>query len=96
VRSWMQRLDLVSAAALKRGEIVCVTYRDAFSHRLILEQPLPTMPTEWQGLAFRHMTRRPVDLYAASSVLDAERLLAQLARQHGEWTLRRLQAEEAR
>ena len=96
MRSWMQRLDLVSAAALKRGEVLRVTYEDTFDHRLLLEQPLPTLPTEWQGLACRHMTRHPVDLYPASSVRDAERLLAQLARQHGDWTLQRAQADEAR
>ena len=61
----MQRLDLVSAVALKRGEVLRVTYEDSFSHRLLLEQPLPTLHTEWQGLAYvagRHMTRHPVDL----------------------------------
>ena len=47
----MQRLDLVSAVALKRGEVLRVTYEDSFSHRLLLEQPLPTLHTEWQGLA---------------------------------------------
>ena len=34
----MQRLDLVSAVvALKRGEVLRVTYEDTFSHRLLLE-----------------------------------------------------------
>jgi hypothetical protein len=91
----MQRLDLVSAvggAEATRGEVLRATYEDSFSHRLLLEQQLPTLPTEWQGLACRHMTtRHPVDVYPASSVLDAEKLLAQLARQHGDWTLQRVQ-----
>ena len=92
----MQRIDHASAAALKRGSVLSVHYADGFTHRIILEQPLPTLPTEWQGAAFRHTMRHPVDLYPAASVLDAERLLAQLAKQHGEWTLRRLREEEGR
>jgi hypothetical protein len=92
----MQRIDHASAAALKRGETLHVTYKDGFTHRLILEHPLPAMPTEWQGAAFRHMMRHPVDLYPASSVLDVVKLLAQQAKQHGVWSLQRHQAEEAR
>ena len=89
MKQGMQRIDHASAAALKRGEALRVTYRDAFSHRLILEEPLPAMPTAWQGGAFRHMTRHPVDVYVEHSVAAAERMIAQLAKQHGNWTLER-------
>ena len=91
-----QRLDHASAAALKRGDVLRAVYKDGFTHRLILEQPLPAMPTEWQRLAFRYEMRHPVDVYPASSVPDAEKLLAQQARQHGDWTLRCQPAEEVR
>ena len=47
----MMRIDPASAAALQQGEVLRVTYEDSFSHRLLLEQPLPTLHTEWQGLA---------------------------------------------
>ena len=83
----MQRIDHASAAALKRGDVLRAVYKDGFTHRLILEQPLPAMPTEWQKFAFRHMVRHPVDVYPVSSVADAEKLLAQQAKQHGDWTL---------
>jgi hypothetical protein len=85
----MQRIDHASAAALKRGETLHVTYKDGFTHRLILEEPLPAMPTEWQKLAFHHMMRHPVDVYPACSLADAEKLLAWQAKLHGEWTLQR-------
>ena len=92
----MQRIDHASAAALKRGETLHVTYKDDFTHRLQVEEPLPSMPTAWQGAAFRHTMRHPVDLYPAASVLDAERLLAQQAKQHGDWTLQHQPAGEGR
>jgi hypothetical protein len=44
------------------------------------------MPTVWQKLAFRHMMRHPVDVYVTHSVADAEKLLARLAKLHGDWT----------
>ena len=92
----MQRIDHASAAALKRGSVLSVHYADGFRHRLLIEEPLPVMPSAWQGAAFRYEMRHPVDVYPASSVLDAEKLLAQQAKQHGDWTLQCQQAEEAR
>ena len=86
------RIEHASAAALKLGEALHVTYEDGFSHWLLIEKPLPIMPTEWQGIAFRHhMTRHPVDVYPTNSVPDAEKLLAQLAKRHGVWSLQRVQ-----
>ena len=87
----MQRIDHANAAALKLGSVLGVHYADGFRHRLLVEEPLPTMPAAWQGLAFRHMTRHPVDVYVEHSVAGAERMLAHLARQHGGWTLERIQ-----
>lgn len=84
-----QRIDYANAAALKRGEVLNVMYKDNFRHRLLLEVPLPSLPTEWIGAAFRYLTRHPVDVYVAHSVTEAERMLAQLSKRHGEWTLER-------
>ena len=83
------RIDPASAAALKQGEVLRATYHDGFCHRLLLEEPLPPMPTEWQGTVFKHLTRHPVDVYLTSSVADAERMLEQLSRRHGDWILHR-------
>ena len=90
----MLRIDPASAAALKRKEIMRATYRDGFSHRLLLEEKLPPMPMEWQGAVFKHLTRHPIDVYLTTSVADAERVLARLAKQHGDWTLQRIQEAE--
>ena len=83
----MQRIDHSSAAALKLGSVLSVQYADGFRHRLIVEHPLPPMPAAWQGAAFRHLTRHPADVYLAHSVADAEKVLAQQAKRHGEWQL---------
>jgi hypothetical protein len=80
-------MDPASAAALKRKEIMRATYRDGFSHRLLLAEKLPPMPMEWQGAVFKYLTRHPIDVYLTTSVADAERVLARLAKQHGDWTL---------
>ena len=83
----MQRIEHASAAALKLGSVLSVHYADGFRHRLIIEDPLPPMPAAWQGAAFRHLTRHPADVYLTHSVADAEKVLAQQAKRHGEWQL---------
>jgi hypothetical protein len=94
----MQRLDHASAAALKRGDVLRAVYKDGFTHRLLLERPLPAMPSCWQtpDAVFCHLTRYPVDVYVTVSVADSERVLAQQAKQHGDWTLQHQQAGEGR
>ena len=86
------------AAALKRGDVLRAVYSDGFTHRLLLEKALPSMPSCWQtpDAVVRHITRYPVDVYVAQTVADAERILALQAKQHGAFSLQRQQGGEAR